>query len=183
MKQLKHYLLTATCFLSALSILITPQTLASSSIEFSSLQSLSPGSKTTSQKRSSNSTDSAPLIEEFSFLIKDFKLNHQSEINNLNITVRYRYAANISNAEYPDFRLIAKAIEELLNNYPNEKDYWEILNKKITLMVLEKFPPIVRVTSEIQVSPSALVPYFRSSIVTRNRPIVRAGNKKSMCGK
>ncbi|HEY0658721.1 MAG TPA: hypothetical protein VGD05_09615, partial [Pyrinomonadaceae bacterium] len=46
--------------------------------------------------------------EEFSFLIEDLKMNHQSEVNNLNIKVRVRYENNISDGKYPDFRAIAK---------------------------------------------------------------------------
>jgi hypothetical protein len=70
------------------------------------------------------------MVEEFSFLIKDFKIEHQGETNNLNITIQYRYRVDISDSEYPDFRLVAKDIEMFLTNYPNEKDYWEILNRK-----------------------------------------------------
>jgi hypothetical protein len=113
------------------------------------------------------------MVEEFSFLIKDFKIEHQGEINNLSITIQYRYRVNISDSEYPDFRPIAKDIELFLTSYPDEKDYWEILNKKITLLVLDKYPPITKVTCQVQVSPSPLVPYLRSSIVTRERTSVR----------
>ena len=109
------------------------------------------------------------MVEEFSFLIKDFKIEHHGETNNLNITIQYRYRINISDSEYPDFRVVAKDIEMFLTNYPNEKDYWEILNKRITLLVLEKYLPIANVTCQMQVSPSVLVPYLRSSIVTRER--------------
>ncbi|MCM3870126.1 MAG: hypothetical protein ND895_05445 [Pyrinomonadaceae bacterium] len=112
-------------------------------------------------------------VEEFSFLIKDFKIEHQGQTNNLNITIQYRYRANISDSEYPDFRAVAKDIEIFLSNYPNENDYWEILNKRITLLVLDKYPPITKVTCQVQVSPSALVPYLRSSIVTRERTSIR----------
>ena len=116
------------------------------------------------------------LTEEFKFLIKDFKIDHQGENNNLNITIRYRYKARITNAEYPDFTAVATDIETLLANYPNKTDYWEILNKRITMMVLEKYPPIVEITSEVQVSPSPKNHYARSSIVTRNRTTLsRAG--------
>jgi len=114
---------------------------------------------------------SSGTVEEFSFLIKDFKLDHQGESNNLNITVQYRYRVGISNSEYPDFRPIAKDIEMFLTNYPNENDYWEILNKKITLLLLDKYPTITKFTCQIQVSPSPLVPYLRSSILTRERTI------------
>ena len=113
------------------------------------------------------------MVEEFSFLIKDFKIEHQGETNNLNITIQYRYRVNIADSEYPDFLLVAKDIEMFLTNYPNEKDYWEILNKKITSLVLDKYPPITKVTSQVQVSPSRLVPYWRSSIVTRERARIR----------
>ncbi len=109
------------------------------------------------------------LTEEFSFLIQDFKMNHQSEVNNLNIKVRVRYENGISESKYPDFRAILKDIEDFLDNYPNKVDYWEILNKKLTLLVLKKHPMIESITSEIQVSPSEKVGYLRSSIVTRSR--------------
>jgi hypothetical protein len=117
--------------------------------------------------------NSGVTVEEFSFLIKDFKIEHQGETNNLNITIQYRYRVNIAVSEYPDFRLVAKAIEMFLTNYPNEKDYWEILNKKISLLVLDKYLPITKVTCQMQVSPSTLVPYLRSSIVTRQRNAIR----------
>jgi hypothetical protein len=109
------------------------------------------------------------VTEEFSFLIQDFKMNHQSELNNLNIKVQYCYANGISESDYPDFRVILKDIEDFLNNYPNKVDYWEILNKKLTLMLLKKYPMLESITSEIQVSSSQKVAYLRSSIVTRNQ--------------
>jgi hypothetical protein len=125
------------------------------------------------QKPGATTTKSGALVEEFSFLIKDFKIDHQGENNNLNITIWYRYKAHLSNAGYPNFMLIAKDIETLLANYPNEGDYWEILNKKITLMILEKYPAIAKITSQLQVSPSPKDPYLRSSIVTRDRTTMR----------
>ncbi len=90
----------------------------------------------TEQTAVSKRENSNLLTEEFSFLIGDFKMNHQSEVNNLNIKVRLLYENNISDSKYPDFRAIAKDIEEFLNNYPNKIDYWEILNKKLTLLGL-----------------------------------------------
>ncbi|HEY5883302.1 MAG TPA: hypothetical protein VIT88_01370 [Pyrinomonadaceae bacterium] len=129
----------------------------------------SPHSQATTKRERATATKLGVLIEEFSFLIKDFKIDHQGEHNNLNITIRYRYKAGVTKAEYPDFTLVLKDIEAMLTSYPNEGDYWEIVNKKITLMVLEKYPSITRVNSEIQFSPSRNTPYLRSSIATRER--------------
>ena len=108
------------------------------------------------------------LVEEFSFLIKDFKVDHQGK-SLLNIMVKYRYRPNIQLKEYPDFRWLAKDIENLLTHYPDETDYWEIVNKKIPALLLEKYPALATVTSQIDVSPSQDVPYFRTSTVTRTR--------------
>jgi hypothetical protein len=108
------------------------------------------------------------LVEEFSFSIKDFKVDHQGQ-NNLNISVKYSYRANMAVSDYPDFRLIVKDIEMFLTNYPNETDYWEIVNKKITALILKKYSTLVSVTSQIEVSPTPTIPYLRSSITTRRR--------------
>ena len=109
------------------------------------------------------------LVEEFSFWIKDFKVDHQGENHNLNISISYRYVANITKTQYPDFRWLAKDVETLLTNYPNEDDYWEIVNKQLTALLLKKYAGLMSVTSELKVDPSPLVPYARSSRVTRQR--------------
>jgi hypothetical protein len=117
---------------------------------------------------------SQSLVEEFSFAIKDFKMDHQTQTNNLNITISYRYITNIQKSDYPDFRWLAKDVETLLTNYPNKDDYWEIVNKQIVSLLLNKYPSIASVTCDLKVDPSSLVPYTRSSRVTRERRMSRA---------
>ena len=129
-------------------------------------------------ERSSSTRMAGSLVEEFSFLLKDFRMDHQGQANNLNISISYRYAANITKADYPDFRWLAKDVETLLTNYPNEDDYWEIVNKQITALLLKKYKGIVSVTCEIRVDPSSVVPYTRSSRVTRERSPARALSRK-----
>lgn len=118
------------------------------------------------------------LVEEFSFSLKDFKIDHQGENNTLNISISYRYVANITNAEYPDFRRLAKDVETLLTNYPNEDDYWEIVNKEVTSLLLKKYPALIGVTCELKVDPSRNVPYSRSSRVTRERRTTLSNQKR-----
>ena len=128
-------------------------------------------------ERSSSTRLAGSLVEEFSFLIKDFRMDHQGQANNLNLSISYRYATNITKADYPDFRWLAKDIETLLSNYPNEDDYWEIVNKQITALLLKKYPGIVSITCEIKVDPTSVVPYTRSSRVTRERSFPRSNRK------
>jgi len=108
-------------------------------------------------------------VEEFSFQIKDFKMDHQTQTNNLNISISYQYIANIQKPDYPDFRWLAKDVETLLSNYPNKDDYWEIVNKQLTSLLLNKYRGLTSVTCEIKVDPSSLIPYTRTSRVTRTR--------------
>lgn len=129
-------------------------------------QSLAPGKVSHLAQQKQNG---GQLSEEFSFLIKDFKIDHQGENNNLNISISYRYVVNIANADYPDFRWLAKDVETLLSNYPNKTDYWEIVNKQVTALLMKKYPALTSLTCEIRVDPSGLVPYTRSSRVTRER--------------
>jgi hypothetical protein len=117
------------------------------------------------------------LVEEFSFLLKDFRMDHQGQANNLNISISYRYAANITKADYPDFRWLAKDVETFLTNYPNEDDYWEIVNKQITALLLKKYRGVSAVTCEIKVDPTSVVPYTRSSRVTRERSFTKSSRK------
>ena len=125
-----------------------------------------------------SSAYSQSLTEEFSFVIKDFKMDHQTQANNLNITISYRYIANIQKSDYPDFRWLAKDVETLLTNYPNKDDYWEIVNKQITSLLLNKYPGIASVTCDLKVDPSSLVPYTRSSRVTRDRAASNSHRKR-----
>jgi hypothetical protein len=121
---------------------------------------------------------SQSLIEEFSFQIKDFKMDHQTQTNNLNISISYRYITNIQKSQYPDFRWLAKDVETLLSNYPNKDDYWEIVNKQITSLLLNKYPAITSVTCELKVDPSSLIPYTRSSRVRRERGPNKSNRKR-----
>ena len=120
---------------------------------------------------------SRSLVEEFSFVLKDFRMDHQAQANNLNISLSYRYAPNITKADYPDFRWLAKDVETFLTNYPNEDDYWEIVNKQITALLLKKYSGVAAVTCEIKVDPTGVVPYTRSSRVTRERSFTRVNRK------
>ena len=169
MTKRAHYQRSTALCLAAFGILLWTSTV---SVAYGSFQKRQSATRR-NQKSLAITEKSGGLTEEFTFLIKDFKIEHQGEKNNLNITISYRYRAHLPTSEYPDFTVIAKDIETLLTNYPNEEDYWEIVNKKLTLMVMDKYPTIARITSQLQVSPSQNDPYLRSTITTRNRVIKR----------
>jgi hypothetical protein len=141
--------------------------LSAASLTVAHSQSLAP--KKVSQVVQQKQQNGGLLNEEFSFLIKDLKIDHQGETNTLNISISYHYVANIANADYPDFRWLAKDVETLISAYPNKTDYWEIVNKQITSLLMKKYPALASVTCDMTVDPSRAVPYTRMSRVTRNR--------------
>lgn len=109
------------------------------------------------------------LVERFYFSMSDYKMEHQGEINLLNIKLDYEYNAAIADNQYPDFIPIRKDVDRFLAEYPNEMTFWEIVNKQLTAMLLKKYPALVSVTCEIQVTPSAKYQFTRGSIVTRHK--------------
>lgn len=109
------------------------------------------------------------LSESFYFLMNDYKMEHQGEINTLNIRVSYEYNAGIADNQYPDFIPLRKDVDKFLTEYPNEMTFWEIVNKQLTAMLLEKYPALASVTCELQVTPSTKYKFTRGSSVTRHR--------------
>lgn len=101
--------------------------------------------------------------------MNDYKMEHQSEVNTLNIKISYEYNTDIADQEYPDFIPIRKDVDRFLREYPNETAFWEIVNKQLTAMILHKYTALASVTCEIQVTPSPKYSFTRGSIVTRHR--------------
>jgi sugar lactone lactonase YvrE len=110
----------------------------------------------------------AQLTQKWNFTLANYPINHQG-LNNLNIDVNYKYKDGIQNYQYPDFVPIYKSIEKFLVNYPNETDFWEIVNKNLTEKVLADNPTISSLTVNLDVLPTNRLPYERSSTVTRTQ--------------
>ena len=108
------------------------------------------------------------ISERFQFEIPKLAVAHQGG-NELTLRVSYDYARGLKARDYPDFRQLALACEEFFRSYPNQTDFWEILNLKLTGNLLANFPAVASITVEIQVAPSARIPYPRASVVTRMR--------------
>ena len=108
--------------------------------------------------------------EIFAFQVPNYAIQHQGGAI-LNLKVAYRVTPEaIAQNDYPDFIPIRKDIDNFLVNYPNEKDYWEIVNKKLVKFTLDKYPQIASLKIEMGVFPTPNEPFSRSSIVTITKP-------------
>jgi len=112
---------------------------------------------------------SGQLKEDGNFSLKDYAINHQG-LNKINIDIGYQYKPEITPNEYPDFRQIYNSVDNFLINYPNENDFWEIVNKNLTQNILNENPTWAAIDININVLPSQSLPYNRTSKVTRTQP-------------
>jgi hypothetical protein len=91
------------------------------------------------------STRSNPIsvnysYEGWSFKFNNYAIKHQGKAV-LDLDVSYQYKNGIGRSklmDYPDFVPIYKFIDNFFINYPNETDYWEIVNKKLVESLLTK---------------------------------------------
>ena len=69
--------------------------------------------------------------ESFQFFISDYSIEHQGRAV-LDVTLEYIYKPDLGNPElYFDFQQVISYIDNFFVTYPNETDYWEILNKNL----------------------------------------------------
>ena len=78
------------------------------------------------------------LGENFSFELLDYEIEHQGQaVIDIAVDMDYKEGIGQENPfEYPDFIPIAEFINNFLVNYPNETDFWEILNKNLIRTLL-----------------------------------------------
>lgn len=113
------------------------------------------------------------LQEEWGFLIKQYSIDHQGA-NKLNITLSYIPKSSRSGesgsadntVEAPDSLMVYRQITDFLNRYPNEKDYWESVNRNLTEAILQNNAMVASVTATLEVLPTHQAPYTRSTTVT-----------------
>ena len=117
--------------------------------------------------------------ESWTFALDDYVIQHQG-IRAIDLDVSYDYRPGIGLGdprEYPNFVPVANFVNDFLVNYPNETDFWEILNRKLVGALLTEAIPtpygidyqlaeaVENVTVTLTVHPYTLVPYSRASTV------------------
>ncbi|MFM7086858.1 MAG: hypothetical protein ACKOXO_07715 [Cyanobium sp.] len=119
--------------------------------------------------------------QSFSFRIPGYGLDHQDgAIVDLTVDLNFKEDIAIDDPfEYPEFVSIVNFIKDYLVNFPNEGDFWEILNKNLATALLSETIPtnfgveyhldevVDSLTVDLDVSQgSSLVGFPRSSEVT-----------------
>jgi RTX calcium-binding nonapeptide repeat (4 copies) len=128
--------------------------------------------------------------ESWSFSMDAYPVVHQG-VHILDVEVSYDYRPGLgadNPFEYPNFLPVQDYVDAFFLNYPNETDFWEIVNRKLVESLLTDPIPtpygsdywlaemVDNVTVSITVYPDERIPFFRTSTVTQEVIVGGAGD-------
>ena len=120
--------------------------------------------------------------ESWTFSLDDYAIQHQGvHVIDLDIAYDYRPGLGLGNPfEYPNFVPIANFVNAFLLGYPNETDFWEIVNRKLVGALLTEAIPtpygsdyrlgemVDDLSITLKVHPYTAIPYARASTVEQD---------------
>ena len=106
-------------------------------------------------------------MRDWSFAFENYPMNHQWMANTLDIAVRYKLKPTASSHNAPDFTTIFNQVNQFLTDHDSQDDYWEIVNRKLTDVILRENPTLDSVTIRLQVQPRPNIPFTCTTTVTR----------------
>ncbi len=106
-------------------------------------------------------------LKDTSFTIKDYPIEHHHSKNVLDLEVKYTYKNPKISSSFEKNTNLSRQLQRLLEKYPNEDDYWEILNSNLTKQLLKQNKELSSVSIALAVHPNQKLPYERVSTVTR----------------
>lgn len=124
-----------------------------------------------SRANASPLTQERSPMKDWSFAVNGYSVYHGKTVNTLNIAIRYTLKdeaadTDISNPDPSNFTSLLNQVTEFLTHYPNEDDYWEVINRNLTEATLRKNPSLSSLTIKLEVLPGANFPYTRATTVT-----------------
>lgn len=106
------------------------------------------------------------IEKHWSFAIERYAMQHQQSVQALNITVD---CISDQVALSPKLVTIYDEINQFLSHYPNEDDYWEVINRELAQSLLQEHPELSSISIMLEILPTDRIPYPRASTVTQSR--------------
>jgi hypothetical protein len=111
-------------------------------------------------------TNKEPQPGYWSVLVENYSVHHQGH-NLLNIMVSCDYT-NRSQVDLPDASTVYHEIVQFLNHYPDNADYWEVVNRNLIEHIHQNHPALSSITVSLEVLANQTEPYTRSTTATRH---------------
>lgn len=90
--------------------------------------------------------------------INRYIISHRFGLHALNINVE------MDGMTITDEAQVANEVKDFLANYPNQEDYWEILNKKLVVFLYKLYPKQKKIETILTIEPDSKKPFSRKSI-------------------
>lgn len=102
---------------------------------------------------------------DWGFSLQDYVVEHQWMKNTVNITVNYTLKEDVLTTHPDNLTLLFNHIIQFLIEYPNEDDYWEIVNRHLTQTMLQEHSELRSLTVSLEILPRPMIPYTCTSTV------------------
>lgn len=109
---------------------------------------------------SASIVDDSNKIEHEGLFIRDLKICHQQEWRNLSITLEYE---TVPYEKASNAALVKEHIHQFLDEYPNQTDFWEIMNLNLVRSLLTEFPDIQKLKTILSLKPDRTLSFPRES--------------------
>lgn len=112
---------------------------------------------------------SITYIESYNVKIPHFSVTLDNFKRDIDISATWHFKDNPTANDYIDSNLVISEIKKYLSDYPNKSDYCEVVNKKLTAHMIERFASLRSITIKIDVPPSKMDPYEHYTEVEAKR--------------
>jgi hypothetical protein len=96
--------------------------------------------------------------ESMSISFEKYSIQHQGP-QVIDLTVSLLFTPGLPETDYPEVTAFYRTVDKLMREYPNETDWWEIWNKRVTAALLEAYPMAARVELSVSLHPTHDIPY------------------------
>jgi hypothetical protein len=105
-------------------------------------------------------------MQNWSFSVKGYAVEHQHIANTINIAVKYSLKESSTALNAANFMPLLNRMTQFFVEYPNEDDYWEVVNRRLTEMILQEHPEMRSITISLEVLHRDTIPHTGISTVT-----------------
>lgn len=110
------------------------------------------------------------ISESFTFRLKKVQMNHfWKKVMIETVEVKIEYKEGIQNDEYPNITEVERDLQSIISKYSHQDDYWEIVNKKIAISLMDKYKVFQKITITLSMPVDKNIPFTRISEVVIER--------------
>lgn len=109
------------------------------------------------------------LLESYAVKINALQVNLDNGKYIIAVDLKWSFKKNVNASDYTDSNLIVNDVKNFLSTYPDKKDFWEVINHKLALFLINKYTSLASIKTKLIIPASPLDPYPHASTVKAMR--------------